>query len=78
MTLQPLVWPFSMRACLMIFVTRSIHVSQESRASQNTATERWLQTIREKAEGTPTPPRVHFQRAPLRPVDKEGPLRDFE
>lgn len=62
----------------MTFLTRPPHTPQERRAPRDTATERWLQTIRQKAESTPTQPRVHFQRSPLRPIDKEGPLRDFE
>lgn len=74
----PLVWSLSQRACPMPYPSRTPLVFQDRSTPRDTATERWLKTIRQKVENTPTQPRVHFQRSPLRPVDEEGTLRDFE
>lgn len=62
----------------MAFSSRPPHALQHATASRDAATERWLKTIRQKIESNPSQPRVHFQRSPLRPVDEEGTLRDFE
>ncbi len=45
---------------------------------RDTATERWLTTLRQKMKADGTQPRVHFSRTPDRPLDNEGVLRDFE
>ncbi|WP_395495851.1 hypothetical protein [Acetobacter sp. KSO5] len=45
---------------------------------RETATERWLATLRQKIKADGTQPRVHFSRTPDRPLDHEGVIRDFE
>lgn len=49
-----------------------------SSLQREASTERWLATLRQKMKTDGTQPRVHFSRAPDRPLDHEGVLRDFE
>jgi hypothetical protein len=52
--------------------------NEQGRSLHDAATERWLKTIQQKMRAATIQPRVHFQRTPMRPVDEEGILRDFE